>query len=136
MQDLIIFIINGALDVKVHSKLIYQNRTEMKTPKISNDYDNLTTYQLDLSSDCQDVTHKTPPFLNILLTPPHPKEGNDLSVIIDELPFQFNNSPINLDRIEFQKLNISVFSFMERNSTVTRKVAKMFFEKRVDEMTA
>ena len=99
LEDLIISIINGTLDEKLHSKLINQNGNEMETPKISNDYDNSTTYQLDLSSDCQDVTHKTPPFLDILPTPPPPMEGNDPSVIIDEPPFQFNDSPINLDII-------------------------------------
>ena len=58
LEDLIISIINGTLDEKLHSKLINQNGNEMETPKISNDYDNSTTYQFDLSSDYQDVTHE------------------------------------------------------------------------------
>lgn len=52
LEDLIISIINGTLNEKLHSKLINQNQNEMETPKISNDYDSSTTYQLHLSSDC------------------------------------------------------------------------------------
>ena len=87
LDDLIISIVNSTLDEKLHSKLIHQNGIETETPKISNNYDNSTTYQLDLSSDCQDVTHETPPFLDIFPTPPPPMEGNDPSIIIDEPSF-------------------------------------------------
>ena len=165
MENLIISIINGTLDERLHSKLINQNGNRMKTPKISNAYNDSTTYKLDLSSDCQDVTHKTPlflsilqtppspmevndhlssgcqdvthetpPFLDILPTPPPPMEGNDSSVIIDEPSFQFNNSPINLDKIEFRKLNKSIFSFIKSNYTVTKEAVRMALKRRADEI--
>ena len=90
---------NGALDKKVYFKLIHQNAIKTETPKISNNYDNSTTCSLNFSSDCQNITHNTPPFHAIFPTPPPPMEGNDLSVIIDEISFQFNNTPIILDEI-------------------------------------
>ena len=61
-------------------------------------------------------------------------EGNDQSVIIDEPPFQFNNSPINLDQIEFRKLNMSAFSFNKSNHTVTKEAARMALKRRADEI--
>ena len=99
LEDLVISIVNCAIDEKLHSKLTYKNVILTETPKISSTYDNSTTYQLDLASGCQDITHETTPFLAIILTPPHSMEGNDISVNINEPVFQFNNSLINLAKI-------------------------------------